>query len=116
MSSSSVAITIRSTTFLSSRTLFRAPLVGHQEVERVGRDALLPNAEAGADAGQKLVHKRRDVGEPVAERRHPDQVHVEPIEQVLPKAPGADLRLELAVGRRHDPRLDPDRFGCRRAG
>src|SRR3954463_7512983 len=23
-----------------------APLVGHQEVERVGRDALLPNAEA----------------------------------------------------------------------
>ena len=87
MSSSSVAITIRSTTVPELPHVVPAPLVGHQQVERVGRDALLPNAEAGADAGQKLVHQRRDVGEPVAERGHPDQVHVEPVEQVLPEAP-----------------------------
>ena len=49
------------------------PLVAHQQVQRVGGDLLPADPEARADPGEELVHQLRDVGEPVAERRHPQR-------------------------------------------
>src|SRR5919112_2367554 len=87
-----------------------APRVRHEQVQRGRGDALLGDAKAAADPGEQLIHDRRDIGEAVAERRDPDQMDVEPVEQVIPEASGSHLRIQLAIGGRHDPRLHADRL------
>jgi hypothetical protein len=47
---------------------------------------------------------------PVAQRRDVDVEDVEPVVEVLAKAPVADPFLEIAVGGRDDPDVDPQRF------
>ena len=47
-------------------------------------------------------------------RRHPDREHVEPVEQVGPEPLRGHLLLQVAVGRRHQPHVDPLRVVARR--
>src|SRR5687767_8351508 len=46
---------------------------------------------------------------PVAQRRHRQVDDVEAVPEILPEAPGGDLRCEIAVRRRDDPDVHPDR-------
>ncbi len=48
---------------------------------------------------REVRHQQRNVLAPLAERRHVDRHHVEPVEQVLAEPAGGDLRLELLVRR-----------------
>ena len=53
--------------------------------------------------------ERRDVLDPVAQRRHVQVHDPQPIEQVLAKQPGRHELVEIAVGGRHDARVDANR-------
>jgi hypothetical protein len=56
-----------------------------------------------------MVDERRHVGEPLAQRRNPEGVHVEPIQQILSKPSGLDFPLEISVGGCDHAGRDPDR-------
>ena len=60
----------------------------------------------------KRPHQRRDVLDPLAQRRHDDREHVEAIEQILAKRLVADRVLEVAVRGRDDADVDLDRAAC----
>ncbi len=55
-----------------------------------------------------MPRHQRDVLAPVAQRRHLDRHDVEPIEQILAEAAGADLAGKVAVRRRDDADIDLD--------
>ena len=57
-----------------------------------------------------MLDQRRHVGQTIAQRRHPQHVHVEPIEQILAEASLGDFLLEVAVCRRHDAGVYVDRL------
>src|SRR5437879_3555985 len=84
ITSVSVAMIMRSTTFRSSRTVFRF------------------HSYASSDSSAAP-------STPLAQRPHAKHMHVEAIEQILPEPPRGHLRLEIAVGRRYDARVHGDR-------
>ncbi len=53
-----------------------------------------------------MLDERRDVGQPIAQRRDPQRVDVEPVVEILPEAAGLDLALEIAIRGRDDARGD----------
>ena len=57
-----------------------------------------------------MLDQRRDVGETIAQRRHTQHMHVQPIEQVLAEPSLRQLLLEIAMGRCDDARVDSDRL------
>ena len=75
---------------------------------------LQPRQTAPIDAhlatARVLLHEvrdqRRDVFRPRAQRRHGDRHDGEAIVEVLPKRPGADHRLEVAMRRREHTHVD----------
>ena len=57
-----------------------------------------------------MVDEQRNVLAPLAQRRHLDAQHVEPVEEVLAEAAGADLGLEFARGRGDHAHVDAARL------
>ena len=57
-----------------------------------------------------MLHERRHVRQPVAQRRYAQHMHVEPIEQIIAEPPLGHLLLEVAVRRGDDARVDIDRL------
>ena len=53
-----------------------------------------------------MLDEQRDVVGAVVQRRQVQPHDAEPVEQVLAEPAGADLVLEVAVGRRDDPDVD----------
>src|SRR5207244_667214 len=66
------------------------PVVGHQALQSVARDPLRSQAESLADPRQERIDERRNVRRPLAERRNPDDVHVQPEQEILAETPGRD--------------------------
>jgi len=64
---------------------------------------------AGVVAAQKLGGQCQDVLLPLAQRRHREREHIEPIEQVLAKIAGGNLRRHVAVAGGDHADIDRDR-------
>jgi hypothetical protein len=80
-----------------------------QPLERIlpedRRDQPIPMLEPA----HEVSHQLGDVIGTLTQRREVDRDHMQPIIQVLPEAPGGDLRPEIAVRRRDHPHIHPDR-------
>ena len=48
---------------------------------------------------------------PVAQRRHEEGNHVQPVEEIFAEIAALDLFLQILVGRRHDAHIHLDEFG-----
>ena len=53
-----------------------------------------------------MIGEQQDVRFALAQRRHEDREHVEPVEQILPERAATDRRLEILVGGRDHPDVD----------
>ena len=92
------------------------PVVALQGGQRVLADR--PRRQAGGvgDAPQQVVGQLGDVLAALAERRHAQRHHVQPMEQLLAEAAGGDLLLQVARrrGEHADIDLDPGRAAVAR--
>src|SRR5207249_6811486 len=61
-----------------------------------------------SDRPKRMIDKRWNVGQPLAQRRDPQHVDVEAIVEILSKAASLDLALEIPVRGRDDARGDLD--------
>jgi hypothetical protein len=90
------------------------PRVRDQRRHRVARDPDHPLGAVGAAVValglEEVLDQLGDVVGALAQGRQVDADDAEPVEQVLAEAPGPDLVLEVAVGRRDDPDVDLDRL------
>src|SRR5262245_1499168 len=78
------------------------PVVAHERFHGLGRDAARAELLLLAGLAQEVRHEQRDVLAALAERRHFDRDHVEPVEQVLAEALLPDRQLQLLMrGRDH---------------
>ena len=68
------------------------PVVAAQDLERGVGDRLDLGAALLVQHLEEVHHEQRDVLAPLAQRRHLDRDHVEPVEEVLAEAPVADRR------------------------
>ena len=106
MTAASDAIIIRSRQFRSSRTLFFRQSYAASSATASGAIVFGRTPRCAAIAPKQVLDERRHVGQPLAQRRHPQRVDVEAIVEILTEAAGLDLALEIAVGGRDDARRD----------
>src|SRR5690606_26483635 len=85
------------------------PVVAHEQRERLRRDPLPPHPEPLAELRQEVLDQLRYVRDPPPERRHPQHVHVQAVEQVPAERPLLDRALQVPVRGRNHPRLHRDR-------
>ena len=52
-----------------------------------------------------MPRQRRNILPPLAQGRNTQRHHREPIEQILPEAPGGDFGLQIAIGGGNDPHI-----------
>jgi len=62
-----------------------------------------------------MDRQQRNVVRPLAQRRQPHRNHVDPVEQVLAKPSGPDLRRQVPVGGRDDARARHPALGLAQA-
>ena len=62
----------------------------------------------GGEPGKEVIDQGRDIVTPLGQARDRHRHDVEPVEQVLAKAPLGDLLLKVSRGRRNYPHIDPD--------
>jgi hypothetical protein len=84
------------------------PLVLLQQLGRRRRQATHLLLELGIEAIDEERGEQRDIATSLTEGRQIDRHHLQPVKEILAKAPGFDLFFEVAVGRRDDPDVDPD--------
>ena len=82
------------------------PIVGLERLERAVIEPLGAHAEPRRHDTQEMLHQLGDIGNPLPQRRDLDDVHVEPVVEVVPEALLHDLRFEVPVGRGDYPRRD----------
>src|SRR5690349_2844922 len=58
------------------------------------------------DALQQTVDKRAEIPITIAQRGHLQNKHGQPIEEILPKCTGRDLRSEVPIGCRNDANIN----------
>ncbi len=87
------------------------PVVGHQNLENLRAGPFGFDAEATARRREQVLDECRDVGEPLAQRRHAQRMHVEPEEEILAEPAFGHLLLQVTVRRRDHARVDRDRLG-----
>jgi hypothetical protein len=63
-------------------------------------------------APDEVVHQERDIGPPLAERRHREGEDVEPVIEVLAERPGGDRGGQVAVRRGDHADVDADRLAA----
>src|SRR5262245_13302402 len=85
------------------------PIVGLQKVERLLVDGPERLAGLSAVALDEVFDQHKDVGLPLSERWHLDRKYIEPIEQVLAKAPIGHRSRQVAVRGGDDTNVDMDR-------
>jgi hypothetical protein len=85
------------------------PVVGLQEREGLRADGLRLGGGI-RQTSEEVVDQQSDVAPPVAEGRHLDWHHVQPVEQVFPELAGGHRLLERLVGRGDDPDVDLHRL------
>src|SRR5262249_9743370 len=85
------------------------PLVRTERAIRFGREWTDVTLEALRDAVEEVIDQERQVAGTVAQRGERDRDDVQAVVEVLAKAPGGDLGLEVVIGRRDDPHVDFDR-------
>ena len=90
-------------------------LPGHGNVSNrssvSGPEAHVRLAQPLARLAQKERAQVRDLLAPLAQRRHVDADHAQPVEQILAELAFAHALLEIGVGRRDDAHVDPLRPG-----
>ena len=106
MTAASDAIIIRSRQFRSSRTLFFRQSQAASSATASGAIVFGRTRELRGDGAKQMFDENGYVGQPFAQRRNPQRVHVEAIVEVLAKATGLHLALEIPVGGRDDARGD----------
>jgi len=89
------------------------PAMGLERRPGGRREALDPTAGLRRRPAQEVVGEERDVGRPVAQRRHLDRDHVDPPEEVGAKPARGHESLEVLVGGEDDAGID--RVGPRAA-
>ena len=92
-------ITIRSIRFFSSRTL-PGQWILRQHAVRLRRQLLGLAPVGGGELAQEVIGQQRNVLAPLAQRRHVERNHVQPVEQILAKIAALDLLLQILVGGR----------------
>ncbi|HEU4404828.1 MAG TPA: hypothetical protein VFS43_06010 [Polyangiaceae bacterium] len=85
------------------------PPVPPQRLERPRAEAAHGLAQLARLGGEEGLREQRDVVAPLAQRRHVELDHVEPVVQVFAEAAGRDLGHEVLVGGRDDAHVDPRR-------
>ena len=106
MTTSSHSTKLRSTQFLSSRTL-----PGHECVRATRKRAgakCLHGPVLAIEPLEKEPRQQFDVVRTLAQRRQPDDEHGEPVVEILAEPPVANDRLRRVIRSRHDPDVDGD--------
>ena len=101
--------TSRSIRFSSSRMLPGPPVRAEDLQRRIG-DALDVLAELDVVAAEEEPRQLRQILDAIAQRRHPDRDHVEPVVQVLAEPPFLDRLLEIDVGGGDESEIRLDRM------
>ena len=92
------------------------PVVALEQRQHVLVDGLGAEVVAGAELAEEVGRQVADVLRPLAQRRHADRHHAEPVEQVLAELALGDALVEPAVGGRDDAHRHADRTArCRAA-
>ncbi len=86
------------------------PVVGHQGLDRLRVDVGDQLAGPLRVEVQEVDRQLEDVLRALAQGRHVQADHVEPVVQVFAKPPGSDQGLEVLMGRGQDPDVDRDRL------
>ena len=76
---------------------------------RFGRERLRLDAELVRGRAQVVIQQLRDVLAPLAQRRHVDADHVQPVQQVLAELALAHALVEILVSRRDHAHVDAHR-------
>ena len=91
------------------------PVVAHQQLQRVGRQAVDAASSARRRSGAGRTSPARDVVLALAQRRHVDRDDVEAVVEVLAELPVGDHLRQVAVGRRDDADVGAQRAGAAEA-
>ncbi|MPL79207.1 hypothetical protein SDC9_25082 [bioreactor metagenome] len=87
-----------------------------QRRPRLFRDLARGQALGAVEGLDEMPGEQRDVLAPLAQRRHRDRHHVEPVEQLLAEAAGGDLGGQIARRRGDHPQIDPHLVGAAHPG
>src|SRR3989454_6010320 len=82
------------------------PAIAEKSRAGVGREGLRWQAVLGAGAGQEVVGQEQNILAALAERRHPERQHREPVVEVLPEPPCPCGAREVLVSGSDDPHVD----------
>src|SRR5438045_58964 len=82
------------------------PVVGLERLERPVIQPLGAHAEPRRHYTQEMLHQLGDIGDPLPQWRDLDDVHIEPVVEVVPEALLDYFPFEVPVGRGHYPRGD----------
>ncbi len=85
------------------------PAVGHQVGHDLGEDRGCRPPHGGGDLARESLHQQRDVLRPLAQRRQLHAHHVQTVEEILAEALVGDQGVDVAVGGRDHPHVDPRR-------
>ena len=85
-------------------THIAGPAGGLQGFDRCARE-LHPRAASGADAMRQIGDQQRQILAAIAQRRHVDRHHVEPIEQIRAKRACDNGLFKIVMGRGDDAHI-----------
>ena len=88
------------------------PVIAHEHVDGGRRDALDDLTVLVRELLEEVIGEQQQVGFALAERRHEDGEHVEPIVEVLAEGILRDGLLEILVRRGEQAHVGLDRFGA----
>ena len=86
------------------------PPVRGQDLQRRSGDALDRSSELRLVAIEEEPRELRQILDPIAQRRHADRDHVDPVVEILAEPSFLDRLLEIDVGRRDQPEVGLDRL------
>ena len=87
------------------------PVIADEHVDRGRGDALDALAVLVRELLEEVVGQQQEVGLPIAQRRHEDREHVQPVVQVLAERAVRERLLHVLVRRRDEPDVHLDGFG-----
>src|SRR5215510_14151550 len=74
------------------------PVIVDQLLTRLARDAARRPAKAAPDLVEKCLTQWKDVVAPAPQCRQSNRENVKPVIEILPKLPGRDGLLQVAIG------------------
>ena len=73
-----------------------------QALQGLGRQLVRRQTEAPAQLFHQVLAQQRQIVQALAQRRHGERDHVQPVVQISAETPGADLGLQVAAGSGND--------------